>query len=32
MRGLRGLGLGALSMKKGPRNEFLSPLCGVLLR
>ena len=32
MRGWRGLGLGALSMKKGPRNEFLSPLCGVLLR
>ena len=28
--GMAGDSLGALSMKKGPRNEFLSPFFGVL--
>ena len=28
--GWAGDGLGALSIKKEPRNEFLSPFCGVL--
>ncbi len=32
MRGVREDGLGTLNIKKEPRNEFLSPFCGVLLR
>lgn len=32
MRGWRGIAWGAEHKKKEPRNEFLSPFCGVLLR
>ena len=30
MRGWRGMRMGAPQIKKEPRNEFLSPFCGVL--